>query len=242
MRTFGLIGFPLSHSFSPGYFADKFEKENIRAASYGLFPLEKIDEVCSLLERDIQGLNVTIPYKESVIPYLDGLDEEAEAIGAVNTIASRDGKWIGFNTDIYGFNTSLIPFLGDRLIEKALVLGSGGAAKAVVYGLNKLGIKPTLVSRSDKGDLTYEDIDAAILDAHPLIINTTPLGMSPNIHTCPDIPYELLTEKHFLYDLVYNPKKTLFLNNGKQHGASIKNGYEMLCLQAEKSWSIWNQI
>lgn len=245
-KLFGLIGYPLSHSFSKGYFAKKFENEGITNCFYEAFPLEKIDMLPQLIAANpnLVGLNVTIPYKEAVIPFLDELDESAAAIGAVNTIKIQDGKLIGFNTDVYGFDQSLRPIIDSKYRSistlKSLVLGTGGAAKAVYHRLQKNGWNPTYVSRKrDENVLTYSDINEEIIEEHQIIINTTPLGMSPNTDTCPAIPYSLLTEKHTLYDLVYNPTKTLFLEKGEEQGATIKNGLEMLHLQAEKAWEVW---
>lgn len=245
-HLYGLIGYPLSHSFSKGYFAKKFEKEGIKDSFYDSFPLENIDLFPQLLAENpnFNGINVTIPYKQQVIPFLDELDKNAAAIGAVNTIKFQDGKLIGFNTDVYGFEQSLLPIINQKYDKKttlkSLVLGTGGAAKAIFYILKKNHLNPTFVSRTPKpNQLTYSDLDKNIIDESQIIINTTPLGMSPKIDTCPDLPYELLTNNHILYDLVYNPEITLFLQKGKEQGATIKNGLEMLHLQAEKAWEIW---
>jgi len=246
MNLLGLIGYPLSHSFSKKYFADKFQREGIKGWNYELFPIEDIDFFPTLVDEypELKGLNVTIPYKEKVVDYLDELDEAVHQIGAVNTIRIVDGKLKGFNTDVYGFQRTLEKFLASssfgESLNKAMVLGTGGAAKAVCYVLDQLNFEYLRVSRSDgKGDLTYKDMNGIHIDQYPLIINTTPLGMSPNIETCPEIPYDSLTEKNFLYDLVYNPEKTLFLNRGTEKGASTLNGYNMLVDQAEKAWEIW---
>lgn len=239
--VYGLIGYPLSHSFSPGYFKGKFAKAEIDAV-YRLFPLANIKELPKLLAEhsSLSGLNVTIPYKEQVIPFLDDIDNAAKTIAAVNCIKISNGKLKGYNTDVIGFEQSLAPLLQPQH-TKALVLGTGGAAKAVAYVLDKLNIDYKLVSSSGKtGTVAYEDISAATVDEHTLIINTTPLGMHPNIDACPDIPYSALGETHLLYDLIYNPEETLFLKRGKAQGATTKNGYEMLVLQAEASWDIWN--
>lgn len=240
MRKFGLIGYPLKHSFSPGYFSKKFKKEGIADAQYDLYPLEDVDEVKELLARGMFGINVTIPYKKKVIPYLDELDPISESVGAVNTIRIENGKTKGFNTDVYGFEHSLVKCFGATPPKKALILGNGGATKAVQYVLNKLSIKYQIVSRQ-LGFLNYQDLNQAIIESHHLIVNTTPLGMSPKLDTCPDIPYQYLGGDHILYDLVYNPEKTLFLQQGEAKGATIKNGLEMLHLQAEKSWEYWNE-
>ncbi len=247
-RQFTLIGFPLSHSFSQKYFTEKFEREKITNHEYFLSPLEKIEDFPKLLSDhpNLVGLNVTIPYKEKVLPYLDEISAEAKAIGAVNTIKIKDGKLKGYNTDVYGFEKSLMDLLTRKQknisVENALILGTGGAAKAVVFILKKLGIEPILVSRKKgKGDLIYDDLDTIIFDECRLIVNTTPLGMLPNIESCPNLPFHRMNAKYHLYDLVYNPEKTVFLKRGESQGAAIKNGLEMLHLQAEKSWEIWNK-
>lgn len=240
MKLFGLIGYPLSHSFSKRYFTQKFESEKIDA-QYENYPLKAIEEFPALIKNyNLSGINVTIPYKQDVIPYLDSMSEEAKKIGAVNTIQIRDGKLKGNNTDCYGFEQSLLPFLKPSH-KHALVLGTGGASKAVVFVLDKLGIEWKYVSRTKFSNvLTYKEINAEIVKSHPLIINTTPLGMYPNVEECPEIDYDAIGENHLLYDLVYNPEETLFLQKGKSKGATIKNGLEMLHLQAEKAWEIWN--
>lgn len=247
MRKFGLIGFPLSHSFSKKYFSDKFEKEAIADSSYELYPLASITEFPKLIasQHDIAGLNVTIPYKEQVIPYLDELDEKAEDIGAVNTITIKDGKLKGYNTDYYGFKNSLLQWVGaNPLPEKALVLGTGGASKAVKATLEDLGINYQFVSRSpEAGQLSYEDLNTSPhqhLANSTLIINTTPLGTYPNTDQLPDLPYEQLTPDHYLFDLVYNPLITAFMQKGIDAKCWVKNGLEMLHGQAEKAWEIWN--
>lgn len=239
-HVLGLIGYPLSHSFSPGYFAVKFGDLGIVDATYDAMPLIEIGEVAALLSSDITGLNVTIPYKEAVIPYLDEITSEAMQIGAVNTIDIRDGRSVGHNTDVYGFGQSLSVQLGDVKVERALILGTGGAAKSVKFVLDEMGVEHSSVSRTG-GDLLYSDLTKQIVSKHKLIVNTTPLGMYPQTENCPDIIYDAIGDEHFLYDLVYNPEKTLFLKNGESQGASIKNGFDMLILQAEKSWEIWNQ-
>lgn len=236
----GLIGYPLTHSFSPDYFSSKFEKLEVKNAEYLAYPIEDINEINEIFNFGITGLNVTIPYKEQVIPHLDELSDEAFEINAVNTIKIVEGRKIGYNTDVYGFELSLKSLIGHHKIENALILGTGGASKAIKYVLKKLNINFTIVSRNKKY-LMYSQLTESIIDIHRLIINTTPLGTFPNVEECPDIPYKALSSKHFLYDLVYNPEKTLFLKKGKLHNCSIKNGYEMLILQAEKSWEIWNQ-
>jgi len=240
MRKYGLIGYPLKHSFSPGYFKDKYEKENIKDARYDLYPLEDIKEVTKLLDGSMNGFNVTIPYKKKVIKFIDELDPVAAAIGAVNTVRIRDGKSIGFNTDVYGFEESLKTCFKRSKPSHALILGDGGATRAVKYVLGKLGIEHQVVSRKE-GFLNYSDLDEELIKEHRLIINTTPLGMSPNLDTCPDLPYEHIGADHILFDLVYNPAKTLFLQKGEDQKATIKNGLEMLHLQAERSWEYWNE-
>ena len=247
-RQFTLIGYPLSHSFSEKYFTEKFDREQIANHEYFLSPLAQIEDFPKLLaaNSNLAGINVTIPYKEKVIPFLDEISEEAKAIGAVNTIKIEEGKLKGFNTDVYGFEKSLVDFLTQKekkiSVDNALIQGTGGAAKAVVYILKKLGIEPILVSRKKgKGDLTYDDLDTIIFDECRLIVNTTPLGMLPNLDSCPDLPFHRINEKYHLYDLVYNPEKTVFLRRGESNGAAIKNGLEMLHLQAEKAWEIWNE-
>ncbi|MEM7102076.1 MAG: proline dehydrogenase family protein [Bacteroidota bacterium] len=239
MNKIGLIGYPLSHSFSKKYFTKKFEKAGIDNYQYDLYPLNAIEELPSLIARnsELVGLNVTLPYKEVVIPFLDQIDESAR-FGAVNTINIKNGRLIGYNTDVFGFVNSLKPLLQDHH-KKALILGTGGAAKAVKTGLHSLGIKSRYVSRKPRiGQFSYSDLDAFILKRHTIIVNTTPLGTFPS-NTFPDIPYQLLTAEHLLYDLVYNPEKTVFLERGAAQNTAIKNGLEMLHLQAEKAWEIW---
>ncbi len=241
IKTLGLIGYPLTHSFSKKYFTEKFERENIEGWQYELFPLERIEDLPDLLNQQpsIVGLNVTIPYKEAVIPYLDEVDESA-AFGAVNTIKIIDGKLLGFNTDVYGFEVSLKPMLKAHH-QAALILGTGGAAKAVASVLERLGIAYQYVSRTpSEGQISYKNIDKNTINKHTLIVNTTPLGMYPNVANCPDLPYEMLTDEHILYDLVYNPNVTTFLKKGKKHKSCVKNGLEMLYLQAERAWEIWH--
>ena len=241
MRKFGLIGFPLSHSFSPKYFAEKFDKEGIRDCQYDLLEIPTIEDVEELLDGSIEGINVTIPYKEQVMPYLTAIDPEAEAIGAVNTIKIADGEITGYNSDIYGFEHSLLGMLNDDRPTEALILGTGGASKAVKYVLDKLSMAYKVVSRS-KGDLIYDELNDAIMNTHQLIINTTPLGTYPNIHQKPTLPYDGLSARHFLFDLTYNPRVTAFMQEGIDRGAKTLNGYRMLELQAEKSWAIWNNL
>ena len=246
MRLFGLIGYPLSHSFSAQYFAKKFASENIQDADYRLFPLEQISEIHSLisLHPDLQGFNITIPHKVAILPYLDLITKEAKAVGAVNCVKIERGesgvKLTGYNTDIYGFRESLVPVL-KPYHNKALVLGTGGAAKAVCNTLQELGIMFTLVSRTEHGAnvLNYSQLGEKIISDNLLIINTTPVGTYPDTDKFPDIPYKLLGNKHLLYDLVYNPSETSFMLKGRKAGAAVINGLQMLELQAEKSWEIW---
>lgn len=246
MRKFGLIGYPLSHSFSKKYFSEKFEKEGIEDAQYELYPLKAIEELPRLIKTTpaLVGLNITIPYKEQVIPFLDELDEKAETIGAVNTIILENGKLKGHNTDYDGFKSSLIKWLGSKpLPEKALILGTGGASKAVKAVLDDLAIQNNFVSRTPiEGQLTYSELEnSEIFNTSNLIINTSPLGMSPNTEALPDLPYDQLTEHHLLFDLVYNPLLTAFMQKGLDENCWVKNGLEMLHGQAEKAWEIWNK-
>lgn len=238
-RRFGLIGRNIGYSFSRGYFTKKFEETGLDA-SYENFDIPEIGEVTSILESGVSGLNVTIPYKEAILPYLDGLSENATKIGAVNTISFQNGKAIGHNTDYIGCTESLHPLLLPHH-KKALVLGTGGASKAVVYALDKLGIPSLLVSREPKaGAISYDELTAEILSTHHIIVNTTPLGTSPNTEAFPPVPYQFVTPLHLAYDLVYNPERTVFLQKAQEQGATIKNGHEMLVLQAEAAWNIWN--
>lgn len=246
MKTYGLIGYPLSHSFSQKYFTQKFSDENIDAR-YLLFPLTTIDEFKGLLEHHpyIAGLNVTIPYKEKVIPFLDEIDPSADEIGAINVIKINweNGKphLKGYNSDTYGFEQSLLPLL-QPTHQRGLILGTGGASKAVAYVLNKLKIPVTFVSRQPHrlNDIHYTQVDKAVIQSHTIIVNTSPVGMYPYPDNCPDIPYEYLTTEHIAYDLIYNPEQTLFLKKAEERGAVTKNGIEMLFLQAKGAWEIWN--
>ncbi|MCB9283971.1 MAG: shikimate dehydrogenase [Lewinellaceae bacterium] len=243
MRRFGLIGFPIAHSFSQRHFTEKFEREGRSDCRYDLYPLPSIQDFLPLLEQhpDLEGLNVTIPYKVQVLDYLSECHPAAAAIGAVNTIAVREGKLLGFNTDAPGFERSLEGFLPAGFSSRALILGTGGASRAVRFVLETMGIACTLVSRTPSpGVLTYNDLDASVIDGHLLIVQTTSLGMSPKVDTTPDLPFSFLSGNHYLYDLVYNPGETLFLTQGRRRGCKVKNGLEMLYLQAEKAWEIWN--
>ncbi|MBS1689363.1 MAG: shikimate dehydrogenase [Bacteroidetes bacterium] len=240
--AFGIIGYPLSHSFSPAYFSKKFAAQRIDA-TYTAYPLRTVGEYPALLKihPELLGLNVTLPYKETIISYLDELDDTARGIGAVNCIHINDGVQKGYNTDAIGFEKSLLPLLRNHHIE-ALILGTGGSSKAVAYVLRKLGISHTKVSRKPKGNmLGYEQLSVDVMQRHKLIINTTSAGMYPNMNDAPAIPYKLLDKECLLYDLIYNPAETKFLALGKEQGATIKNGYEMLQLQADASWEIWNR-
>jgi shikimate dehydrogenase len=241
---FGLVGRNISYSFSRGYFANKFKSENLHH-SYVNFDLKTIDELDDIIRHisNLKGLNVTIPYKEEVIPMLDNLDKRARKIGAVNTIRiTRYQKLIGYNTDYYGFKNSLKPYL-KKHHKTALILGTGGASKAIAYALKKLKIDYDYVSRAEKEGVKflYSDLTDEIISSYSIIINCTPIGTFPNVNICPDIPYEAITEKHILYDLIYNPEQTKFLSCGDMKGATTINGLEMLRLQAEKSWKIWNK-
>ncbi len=245
IKQFGLIGYPLSHSFSKKYFAEKFKKETITDVRYDLFEIEKIEMVEEIFKiPQLKGFNVTIPYKESIKEYLDDFDVSAKNVGAVNVVKiDPNGQRIGFNSDYYGFRQSLNNWLDINRKFQALILGTGGAAKAIIAVLTDLKVDFQIVSRDPhKGDLTYEMLNKfpEKLENYKLIINTTPLGMSPNLNLCPDLPYQMLGKKHYLYDLIYNPPETLFLKKGSENGCQIKNGSEMLELQAEKSWEIWN--
>ena len=271
MKLFALIGHPLAHSFSKAYFTEKFEQEKIDAC-YELFDLERINQLPQIIERypDLCGFNVTIPYKEAIIPYLDLLDPEAKAIGAVNTVkVLADSGMIGYNTDIVGIETTLtqaftqplsvrgtpkgtsvtpcgsyvVPLGHLATLTPALILGTGGASKAVQYVLSKHHLPYHLVSRNpQKGDFTYETLTPEVIKSHLLIINATPVGMAPHINEAPMIPYEAITPQHVLFDLTYNPEETLFLRHGREHGATTINGLTMLYAQAEASWSIWNKV
>jgi shikimate dehydrogenase len=249
MKKYGLIGYPLSHSFSRGYFRDKFQEEKIPNVQYDNYELKDVSQVKELLSYDpeILGLNVTIPYKQSVISHLDILDPIAGRIGAVNIIKKlSDGKLKGYNSDYYGFRISLEKWLGPEIVGKgALILGTGGASKAVLAVLEDCNISYLKISRNAGKDcITYFDLrrNLSLIDQYRLIINTTPLGMFPKINEKPNLPYEALSENNFLFDLIYNPEKTLFLQEGEIIGAKIKNGREMLILQAERSWQVWNSI
>jgi shikimate dehydrogenase len=244
-RLFGLIGFPLSHSFSQRYFTEKFQREGISDCRYESFPIEQIEQFEPLIARhpDLCGLNVTIPYKEKVIPYLTELDESALAVGAVNVIRIAPGKRKGFNTDTAGFRISLTNMLkkSGRTVKGATILGTGGASKAVAWVLRQMQIPYIIVSRRESfGHLSYQALRESHFRDYSLLINTTPLGMSPNLKECPPIQYEFLQPDNILFDLIYNPEETLFLERGRQKGCLIQNGLEMLHAQAEAAWKVWN--
>lgn len=242
MRQFGLIGYPLTHSFSKKFFTEKFEQEKRSDCQYELFSIDSIEKIKTVLKEhpQLEGLNVTIPYKQQVMQYLDSHNDIPAGVNACNCIHVINNKLAGYNTDITGFEKSFIPLLQSHH-NKALVLGNGGAAIAVIYVLNKLGIETCIVSRKLHGNssFTYAEINKKIIQENTVIINTTPLGMYPQTENYPDIPYEFITDKHLLYDLHYNPAKTKFLQKGEVKGATIKNGEEMLIIQAEESWRIW---
>jgi shikimate dehydrogenase len=258
MKQYGLIGYPLSHSFSKKYFTEKFKKENISDCEYNLYPIENIDQLPQLIADNptLYGLNVTIPYKESVIPFLDELDETAKAVGAVNCVKilrdENNHRLIGYNTDVFGFRQSIKPFL-EIQHERALILGTGGASKAVAYVLKEIGIDFYFVSRNknqesrvesqEKKDkiFTYEELNENVINTFKLIVNTSPVGTFPNIKDAPAIPYQFISASHLLYDLVYNPPETEFLKRGKARGAATVNGLSMLQQQAEEAWSVWHK-
>lgn len=245
MTKYGIIGYPLTHSFSRQYFNNKIEKDGIEAAVYENYPLLTIDEFPRLLKAnpELKGLSVTIPYKESVLQFVNILSDEVKKIGAANCIRIKENHLTAFNTDIIGFEKSFVKLL-QPIHKKALVLGTGGSSKAVQYVLRKLHIDYLVVSRNannENGIIQYKEITAPVMDEYKIIINCTPVGMSPNEHTCPDIPYELLTANHYLFDLVYKPQKTLFLQKGENKNSVTCNGFEMLVLQAEENWRIWNE-
>ena len=247
MRQFGLIGFPLSHSFSKGFFTKKFSELNIVDTEYENFPIENITFFSDLWSThpNLEGINITIPHKKSVIPFLQNSSSVVQEIQACNCIRKFNGQLYGYNTDVIGFEKSLLPFLKTHHTH-AIIIGTGGAAAAVEWVLKKRGIDYIFVTRSTKvaSDaakfISYEDLTKEIIAKHTLIVNTSPVGMSPNVTQSPAIPYEAITDKHHLYDLIYNPGETLFLQKGKAQGATIQNGLEMLHLQAEASWEIWN--
>ena len=244
MRQFGLIGYPLSHSFSQQFFTEKFLKENIVNAQYDNFPIDSIQSFTTLWREhpSLEGLNVTIPYKKEVIAFLQHSSPVVQAIKACNCIRKFNNELYGYNTDVIGFEKSLLPFLKAHHTH-ALILGTGGASAAVQWVLEKLNIQYQVVSRKENaidGNLSYEQLNKSIIESHTLIINTSPLGMFPNMHEAPPIAYEAITAQHHLYDLVYNPRETLFMQKGLEKRATVQNGLDMLHIQAEESWAIWN--
>lgn len=245
MPAYGIIGYPLTHSFSKQYFNEKIEREKITDSYYESYPLRSIAEFPELLKQHplLKGLSVTIPYKELVLKYVTSLSNEVKEIGAANCIRISGNELIAFNTDIIGFEKSFIKKLRPAQ-KKALVLGTGGASKAVQYVLKKLGIDFMIVSRKENNlpnYITYEQVSKTILTDFNIIINATPVGMAPDVEACPELPYSFLTTEHYLYDLIYKPEKTLFLKKGEELGATIENGFEMLIIQAEENWRIWNE-
>ncbi|QNM86994.1 shikimate dehydrogenase [Polaribacter pectinis] len=244
-KLFGLLGKDISYSFSRGYFTEKFKNLELKKHKYVNFDIQQITDFPSIIKNEefLEGMNVTIPYKEEVITYLDKLDKTAKKIGAVNTIKfTKRGNLKGYNTDVFGFENSIKPFI-KKHHKKALILGTGGASKAIAFALKKNDIKFKFVSRKPqrKKEISYADLTEEILEKYQIIINSTPVGTSPDVDKSPNIPYQFITEKHLLFDLIYNPEITTFLAKGKEKGATIKNGYEMLELQAEESWRIWNR-
>lgn len=243
-KLFGLLGKNISYSFSRGYFTEKFKELNLNQHKYVNFDLQEIKDFPAIIDENenLKGINVTIPYKEAIIPFLSKLDKTAEEIGAVNTIKfTKRGDLKGYNSDVVGFENSISPLL-KKHHKRALILGTGGASKAIAYALKRNDIKFKFVSRKPKSkkEISYDDLTQEILEKYTIIINSTPVGTSPEIDKCPNIPYQFITNKHILYDLIYNPAETTFLSKGKEKGATIKNGLEMLKLQAEESWRIWN--
>lgn len=244
MKLYGLIGYPLGHSFSKQYFSEKFANEGLSDCSFEAFPIPSIDLFSALIKENpaLKGLSVTIPYKEQVLKFVTEISEEVKYIGATNCIRINGNKLTAYNTDIVGFEQSFSKLLQPHH-KKALVLGTGGAAKAVQYVLSKLSIEFLVVSRAENlhaGYINYKMIDEKIMKEYSIIINCSPVGMSPNENACPNIPYHSINAQHYLYDLVYKPSKTLFLQKGEENGALVQNGYEMLLIQAEASWKIWN--
>lgn len=243
MKRFGLIGYPLEHSFSQKYFTKKFKLEGIENCYYELFPMSSLDGLNDVFmtHSDLVGLNITIPYKQNILRYLNSVANIPLGISACNCIKIVDGKLIGYNTDVVGFERSLVPLL-KATHKKALILGNGGSSEAVAFVLKKLGIEYLIVSREihNGSNITYQDLDHDRMNEHTLIINTTPVGMFPHIKYIPPVPMDFLTKDHLCYDLIYNPEMTLFLQQAESWGATVKNGEEMLRLQAEESWRIWN--
>jgi shikimate dehydrogenase len=247
MDKYGLIGYPLGHSFSISYFNQKFQDENIDAV-YENYEIPSIDELPEVLSSnpELKGINVTIPYKEKVLPFLDSISPEARAIGAVNVIrvSHKGNKTIlkGYNSDVIGFTKSIEPMLDKKLHQKALILGTGGASKAIDYGLRNLGLETVFVSRYERpGTIQYKNVTPEVVKEYNVIINCTPLGMYPKTEVCPELPYEAMDNHTILYDLIYNPDETLFMKRGAEYGANVKNGLEMLLLQAFSSWEFWHE-
>ena len=243
MKQYGLIGKSLSHSFSETYFNNKFKKEGIKDSHYQLFELGRIEDIHQLLQKNpnLKGFNITIPYKEAILPYLDEMDAVVEDIGACNCVKIVDGKLIGYNTDIDGFMSSFLAIM-EMHHDSSIVLGNGGAAKAVIHSLEQWSLDPLVVARNPKNEheLPWNELTEEMIHQHKIIINTTPVGMYPDVDECPDIPYEGIDRFHLVYDLIYNPEKTLFLKKAEAQDATIKNGMEMLEQQAETAWIIWN--
>lgn len=244
-KLFGLLGKNISYSFSRGYFTEKFKELNLNKHKYVNFDLQNIEDLPDVIDenQDLKGINVTIPYKEAVIPFLNKLDKTAKKIGAVNTIKfTKRGNLKGYNSDVVGFENSIFPLI-KKHHTKALILGTGGASKAIAYAFKKNKIEYKFVSRNPEGkkQISYDSLTKELIEKYTIIVNSTPLGTSPDIEKCPNIPYQYITDKHILYDLIYNPAETTFLSKGKEKGAVIKNGLEMLQLQAEESWRIWNE-
>lgn len=247
MDKYGLIGYPLGHSFSISYFNQKFQDENIDAV-YENYEIPSIDELPEVLSSnpELKGINVTIPYKEKVLPFLDSISPEARAIGAVNVIrvSHKGNKTIlkGYNSDVIGFTKSIEPMLDKKLHQKALILGTGGASKAIDYGLRNLGLETVFVSRYERpGTIQYKNVTPEVVKEYNVIINCTPIGMYPKTEVCPELPYEAMDNHTILYDLIYNPDETLFMKRGAEYGANVKNGLEMLLLQAFSSWEFWHE-
>ncbi len=244
MKTYGLIGRSLGHSFSEKYFSEKFKKENLQDCQYNNFEIKNIQKEIPALKRnpELKGLNVTIPYKTEIISFLDEMSDECRQINACNCIKIKEGKWLGFNTDVTGFEKSFVPHL-KPFHKKALVLGTGGASHAVAFILKKIGIDFLKVSRfvnQSSSVISYKDISEEKMKEFDIVINTTPLGTFPDINECPPLPYESVSKQHYFFDLIYNPPKTLFLSLAEKQGAIIENGLQMLAIQAEESWEIWN--
>jgi shikimate dehydrogenase len=240
MRNFAVVGFPVKHSFSPSYFKDKFEKESIEDAVYTAIEVADISDIKQVVKtHNLVGFNVTVPHKQTILPFLDGMSEAAKVIGAVNTVTVSEGKLYGDNTDYIGFRKSIRSLLRSGF-QSALIFGTGGSSLAVKFALDQLGVLYSSVSRGKGGDYTYADLDEEVMRENSLLINTTPLGMTPRLAECVDIPFEFLSKRHLCIDLIYTPAETLFLEKARTRGARVKNGLEMLHLQADEAWNIWN--